>query len=133
MLDKIREQDIRRTDDCDRVFASLKLDDYDWMSYQLEAQIPTKRQGMLSVIFEYYGAQKCEMRVVQDEGEQSRTYTYLFSAALFKKHISEYMVAHVSNWTAVNAFNAEPHVVRFFNAVLSHYIEYHVGEEAYVS
>lgn len=128
MLEKLKEIDILRTDDQDRVFARLKLDDYDWMAYQLEAQILTKRQGSLSVIFEYYGAQKCEMRVLQIKDGQSKSYTYIFDSALFKRYISEYMTAHIANWTSTKAFSPEPHVVRFYNAVLSRYREYRTDE-----
>lgn len=115
----------------DRVNTCLTLNDYDWMTYNLNTRFKTEALGRLHVLFEYFGSGVSRMYVLQDALVNSssdgcfhtnmihtKKYVYDFSSDLFAEHIKRFMEAHIRQWGGGLAFNGETEVLAFYNAVI---------------
>jgi hypothetical protein len=122
VLEEIKAEDLIFSGDIedDRTNTYLRLDDYDWMNYVLSTRFTTKEYGCLEVRFEYAGFGVCLMVVDQTHGDQYIKYTYKYQTDTFKKHITDFLMAHIASWDDKYAFNGEKYVLDFYNDVISH-------------
>ena len=99
MLKQIKAEDLLFTNDIedDRTNTFLKLNDYDWMEYQLKTRFRTEEQGILNVTFEYFGFTVSRMNVEQEiqNTEKTKNYIYEFDSNIFKKHIISFLNKHI--------------------------------------
>jgi hypothetical protein len=120
MLKEINAKDLLFTNNIedDRTNTYLTLNDYDWMTYQLDTKFRTDEQGTLMVTFEYQGMTTATMVVTQTKNGEEKFYKYEYPTSLFEKHIKNFLIAHLASWDEVYAFNGEDFVVDFYNEVL---------------
>lgn len=102
----------------DRVNTSLKLDDYDWMSYKLDTRFRTEALGTLNVEFEYFGSNTSRMVVSQTKDKNTHTYIYNYPTDIFQKYITEFLTKHLAAWDSRYAFNGGDIVLAFYNEVI---------------
>ncbi len=99
----------------DRVFTKLILDDYDWMNYQLDVQIPTAFD-IINISFRYYGCVTSTMHLKYKDMERDID----FDADIFIKHLNIYMQHHMQQWNSEDkAFYGEKEVLDFYNEVIN--------------
>ena len=118
ILKKLKVEDLLYDANTDIMETYLKLNDYDWMHYQLTGKFRTEEMGALEVKFEFIGAEACNMTIIQTFKEKSRKVIYEFSTNIYKKHLIAFMQKHIASWDDEYAFSGEEEIVSFFNEVL---------------
>lgn len=122
MLKKIEKEEIRFSDDTgmDGVSTCLKLMDYDWMQYILQAEIRTEYLGVLYIEFEYAGTDLSIMTVKQksDRTPKQQEYVYKYDSDLFILYLGKFMAEHLEQWKDGRAFSGEDIVLAFYNDVI---------------
>ena len=119
-LSKIQSEDLLFTYELmdDRVNTYLKLDDFDWMNYELETKFRTEEMGELFVTFQYFGMVTSTMEVLQELNGSRRRWLYEYSTDIFQKYITRYLAKHIIAWEEEIAFYGEDEVIDFYNEVL---------------
>lgn len=120
MLEKICSNDLcfTRGLENDRVNTYLRVDDYDWMNYELKTKLITEQLGDLDITFEYFGSTFSFMTVIQKLNGNTKEYKYKYNSEIFRTYISLFMLTHVTSWYSTYAFNGEEIVLKFYNAVI---------------
>ena len=118
ILKKLKVEDLLYDANTDIMETYLKLNDYDWMHYQLTGKFRTEEMGALEVKFEFIGAEACNMTIIQTFKEKSRKVIYEFSTDIYKKHLIAFMQKHIASWDDEYAFSGEEEIVSFFNEFL---------------
>ena len=121
-LKEIKSEDLIFSEELedDRVNTFLSLDDYDWMNYELRTKFKTKEQGVLQVLFRYFGMNESLMEVHKTINNKTTLYKIEFPTSVFKKHIIIFLTNHIKSWDSTYAFNGEDEVIAFFNEVLEY-------------
>jgi len=130
---QITEQDIYYQNDYpDRIFSNLLCYDYDWMYYILVFVIPVANkkdaqddEWLVFGRFVYSGTVESDLDLQQGEDRIN----FRFDADIFKKHIKEYMQAHIDAWDDTYAFNGEKQILDFINDVVKHHMSVTTGDE----
>ena len=117
MLRKINAAELIYVEE-ERTNTFVRIDDYDWMNYDIKTKFTTEEQGSLNVEFEYYGSTTSSMTVIQELNGNTKEYKYKYNSEIFKKYISLFMLTHVISWDSTYAFNGEEIVLKFYNAVI---------------
>lgn len=120
MLEKIKIEELIFSNEIedDRTNTFLTLDDYDWMNYKLQTRFKTELQGVLNVLFNYFGLTTSIMKVEQIKNGESKKYNYEYSTDIFEKYLKKYLEKHISQWNDRYAFNGEEIVVEFYNEII---------------
>lgn len=120
MLEKIKIEELIFSNEIedDRTNTYLTLDDYDWMNYKLQTRFKTELQGVLNVLFNYFGLTTSSMKVEQIKNGESKKYNYEYSTDIFEKYLKKYLEKHISQWNDRYAFNGEEIVVEFYNEII---------------
>ena len=117
MLRKINAAELIYVEE-ERTNTFVRIDDYDWMNYDIKTKFTTEEQGSLNVEFEYYGSTTSSMTVIQELNGNTKEYKYKYNSEIFREYISLFMLTHVISWNSTYAFNGEETVLKFYNAVI---------------
>jgi hypothetical protein len=116
MLKKISKSNLE--DNGSQDYVKLELFDYDWMTYNLQAELHTDNQGVLKIEFKYYGATETAMTVKQMIDGEVKKYEYRYDYRIFENHIKKYIIKHLAFWQKEEGFNGIENVIDFYNEVL---------------
>lgn len=110
----LKHEDMRFTDEIedDRINTTVRLSDYDWLTYTYDTRFPTLKVGTLSIRFEYIGATKSYMYVKQflpicvtnNTVNYVVKYVYEFPSDIFDKYMSKDMHHRFTNITEKNPY-----------------------------
>ena len=119
LTNKINLEDLDLTGNnfCDGDFISeLKLSDYDWMNYILEATFKTKKGDIFNIKFDYFGSTTSLMIV--KILNKDLDFSYEYPTDIFKDNIVKYMRKHIDSWNSGYAFFGAEEVLNFYNEVI---------------
>lgn len=121
MLNIINKEDLLFSDEIedDRTNTYVNLNDYDWMEYIIKTSFKTETQGILSVVFEYFGMNESSMTVTQLFNDKKVSYEYRYNSNIFQKYIKDFLLKHIEAWNGRYAFNGEDEVLNFYNEVIN--------------
>lgn len=114
---KLEDLDLTGSNPYDDDFVSeLKLSDYDWMNYVLDAKFKTKNGDIFNIEFEYFGTTTSLMTVKIPN--KSLDCSYEYPTNIFKDNIVKYMKKHIDSWNGEDAFFGAEEVLNFYNEVI---------------
>lgn len=119
------------------------LDDYEWVDYKMLAHFTTKKQGNMSVLFNFYGFKDATMFVAQTTKDwryqmtgdeildayrmsecikDTTRYRYEFPMEIFKKYMMRFLEEQLKSWDdKAPAFEGAGVFLDFFNEVVENY------------
>lgn len=120
--------DFTMTRPCDdRICTKLTLNDYDWMEYTFETQLPTVDQGMLSVKVVYYGLKESDCEITQKINGKQFIHKISFDSDIFNRFLKEYLIKEANMiFDKEFCFNGGEEAVGLYNKIISEPTKYEI-------
>lgn len=104
--------------------STITLSDYDWMTYSLEAHIPTKDQGDLNVSCKFIGHSECEVLIEQNLNEKIVDHNFTIDYIIYIDFLKKYLTGLSASLGTSKAFDNSEILVDFYNRVISEFKSY---------